>query len=133
MTTPADGSLYAGRVTHRRLKPRRHALAYRVFQVLIDLDRLDDLDARLRLFSRNGFNVLSFHDRDHGDGSATPLRARLTLIGALAYFVSPFDLVPDVLVGLGFVDDTAILLAAISAVRASIHDRHRAARRPFRR
>src|SRR3546814_6227328 len=38
-----------------------------------DLDRLDELDARLRLFSHNRFNLLALHDRDHGDG--TSLRA----------------------------------------------------------
>jgi uncharacterized membrane protein YkvA (DUF1232 family) len=59
----------------------------------------------------------------------TPLRARLTLIGALAYFVSPFDVVPDFILALGFVDDASILLAAITAVRASIREEHREAAR----
>lgn len=60
---------------------------------------------------------------------ATPLKARLTLIGALAYFVSPFDLVPDFLLGLGFVDDASILMAALATVRASIREDHREAAR----
>ncbi len=59
----------------------------------------------------------------------TPTGARLTLIAALAYFVSPFDIVPDMIVGLGFMDDATVLLAAISAVRGSIRDEHRAAAR----
>lgn len=33
--------------------------------------------------------------------SATPLAIRATLLGALAYFVLPFDAVPDLLLGLG--------------------------------
>src|SRR3546814_1634691 len=41
--------------------------------LLVDIDRLDELDARLRLFSHNRFNLLALHDRDHGDG--TSLRA----------------------------------------------------------
>ncbi len=60
---------------------------------------------------------------------ATPLRARLTLIGALAYFVSPFDIVPDFIIGLGFLDDASVLMAAFAAVRGSIRDDHREAAR----
>jgi uncharacterized membrane protein YkvA (DUF1232 family) len=59
----------------------------------------------------------------------TPLAARLTLIGALAYFVAPFDFVPDILLGFGFLDDASVLLAALGAVRGSIKDEHRAAAR----
>jgi uncharacterized membrane protein YkvA (DUF1232 family) len=59
----------------------------------------------------------------------TPIKPRLVLIGALAYFVTPFDVVPDILLGLGFVDDASILLAALAAVRSSIRDEHREAAR----
>lgn len=59
----------------------------------------------------------------------TPHRARLTLIAALAYFVSPFDLVPDFLLGLGFLDDASVLAAAIAAVSSSIKEEHREAAR----
>ena len=59
----------------------------------------------------------------------TPTRARLTLIVALAYFVSPFDFVPDVILGLGFLDDASVLAAAFAAVRGSIRDEHREAAR----
>jgi len=59
----------------------------------------------------------------------TPTAARLTLIAALAYFVTPFDFVPDMIAGLGFMDDATVLLAAISAVRGSIRDEHREAAR----
>lgn len=59
----------------------------------------------------------------------TPLSARLTLVGALAYFVAPFDLVPDFILAIGFLDDASILLAAISAVRNSIKEEHRVAAR----
>ncbi|NWG46474.1 MAG: DUF1365 domain-containing protein [Alphaproteobacteria bacterium] len=68
----ADGALYAGRVRHARVNPLRHRFSYRVFTGLFDIDRLDALAGRLRLFSHNRFNLFSFHDRDHGprDGSA---------------------------------------------------------------
>ena len=70
-------ALYRGRVMHRRLRPKAHMLTYRVFWLLLDLAEIDDLDQRLRLFSRNRFNLLSFHDRDHGEASGTDLRPRI--------------------------------------------------------
>lgn len=59
----------------------------------------------------------------------TPSRARFTLIAALAYFVAPFDVVPDFLMGLGFLDDASVLAAALAAVGSSIRDEHREAAR----
>ena len=70
-------ALYRGNVTHRRLRPRDHRLNYRVFWLLLDLAEIDGLDRRLRLFSRNRFNLVSFHDRDHGDGSGAALRPQI--------------------------------------------------------
>lgn len=70
-------ALYRGDVRHRRLRPRIHQLDYRVFWLLLDLDEIGGLDRRLRLFSRNRFNLLSFHDRDYGDGSGQALRPQV--------------------------------------------------------
>ena len=70
-------ALYPGLVTHARTRPRRHRLAYRVYTVLLDLDEVPELHRRLRLFSAGRFNLMSFHAADHGDGSATPLRAQI--------------------------------------------------------
>ena len=70
-------ALYGGLVTHARTRPRRHRLTYRVFTILIDLDELPMLHQRLRLFSAGRFNLISFNPRDHGDGSATPLRTQI--------------------------------------------------------
>lgn len=63
------GFLYPSRVMHRRLIAPFHRFVYRVFYLLLDVDRIGELHARLRLFSRNRFNLVAFHDRDHGDGS----------------------------------------------------------------
>jgi len=70
-------ALYRGDVMHRRWRPKPHRLRYRVFWLLLDLAEIDDLDQRLRLFSRGRGNLLSFHDRDHGDGSGAGLRPQV--------------------------------------------------------
>jgi uncharacterized membrane protein YkvA (DUF1232 family) len=56
---------------------------------------------------------------------ATPLAARAVLYGALAYFVLPFDLIPDWLLGFGFTDDAAVLAAAMRSILPNIKDHHR--------
>ena len=59
----------------------------------------------------------------------TPLHVRTALMGALAYFVLPFDAVPDILLVAGFADDAAALFAALRLVSAHIRPVHRAAAR----
>lgn len=70
------GVLYPSRVMHRRLVAPGYRFVYRLFYLLVDVDRLDELQRRLRLFSRNRFNLVSFHDRDHGSDGPGGLRAR---------------------------------------------------------
>lgn len=69
--------LYPGVVSHTRLKPRRHALRYRIFMLLLDLDELAEVDRGLKLFSLQRFNLTGFDPRRHGDGSATPLKVQV--------------------------------------------------------
>jgi uncharacterized membrane protein YkvA (DUF1232 family) len=59
----------------------------------------------------------------------TPHRVRAVLLGALAYFILPFDAVPDLLAGIGFSDDVTVLVAAIAMVRSHITPAHREAAR----
>ncbi len=61
--------------------------------------------------------------------SETPLRVRAVLLGALAYFVLPFDFVPDFLPILGFTDDAAVLAGALKLVLDNIRPEHRDAAR----
>lgn len=60
-----QSAVYLGRLAHARHFPKKNAFAYGVFMMYLDLDELDELDRRFRLFSRNRFNVFSFYDRDH--------------------------------------------------------------------
>jgi uncharacterized membrane protein YkvA (DUF1232 family) len=59
----------------------------------------------------------------------TSFAVRATLLVALAYFVLPFDIVPDFVAGLGFTDDAAVLYAALRVVAGAIEPRHREAAR----
>ncbi len=59
----------------------------------------------------------------------TPRHVQLALIGALAYFILPFDIVPDMLPVLGFTDDAAVLAAAVRLVAGHITPAHREAAR----
>jgi uncharacterized protein len=78
-----SSALYVGSVMHRRVKPRAHRLRYRMFWMLFDLDEIGVLSRRLRLFSRERFNLFSFHNADHGDGSGRSLREQAeTLLSA---------------------------------------------------
>ena len=56
---------------------------------------------------------------------ATPARVKAVLMGALAYFVVPADLIPDFIASIGFTDDAAVLFLAIQTVAPHIKDRHR--------
>lgn len=61
----------------------------------------------------------------------TPIAAKGMMMAALAYFVLPTDAIPDVLAGVGFTDDAAVIAALLAVVGKNIKDRHRAAARRF--
>ncbi len=59
----------------------------------------------------------------------TPGRVKAVLAGALVYFVTPMDMIPDFVAGIGFTDDAAVLAMAIGVAGAHIKRRHRQAAR----
>lgn len=72
-----QSALFPGHVMHARLRPKVHKLAYKIYSLLLDLDELEALDRKLKLFSVNRFNLFSFCEKDRGDGSTTPLRSQV--------------------------------------------------------
>ena len=64
--------IYNGTVIHKRFKPKTHFFKYSVFSLLIDLSELDYLNKKIKFFSCNKFNLVSFYEKDHGnrDGSS---------------------------------------------------------------
>lgn len=89
MATPTTGSdmtrngglpkaaavLYSGDVMHQRMKPIGHRFRYRVFSLMVDIDRLAEADGQSTLFSVNRRNLASFFEADHTGDATIGLRA----------------------------------------------------------
>ena len=61
----------------------------------------------------------------------TPLYVKAVLMAAVAYFITPADVIPDFIAGLGYTDDAAVLMAAVRAVGSNIRPHHRDQARRF--
>ena len=68
-----NSCIYSGFVTHRRFKPKRHFFTYKTFSLLINLYETKNLEKKIKFFSYNKFNILSFYDLDHGPRDGTSL------------------------------------------------------------
>jgi DUF1365 family protein len=67
----AQALIGIGEVRHRRLRPAANAFAYPTYFLLLPMRSLRAQPAAA--LARNRFGLLSFHDRDHGDGRADAL------------------------------------------------------------
>lgn len=128
----ANSAIYVGHVVHQRHRPKKHALRYSVFSVLLDLDDLPELD-RLRWFGHNKRALFSFRDADHADGGdlrawvtgqlraeGLPAPGRIRLLcypRILGYVFNPLTVwYCD--------DDKGAPLATIYEVHNTFHERH---------
>ncbi|MCP5298128.1 MAG: DUF1365 domain-containing protein [Chromatiaceae bacterium] len=132
----AAAVIYACKVMHRRFGDFDYRFRYRTFSVLLDIDRLQEVDRISRWFSVDRFNLLSFHRADHLPRGQSDLRGWLTK--ALAPFGVDVGAMrvrllcmPRVL-GLGF-DPLSVwycegpqgnLLAAVCEVHNTFSERH---------
>ena len=66
-------AIYNGTVIHKRFKPKTHFFKYSVFSLLIDLSDIRELDKKIKFFSFNKFNLVSFYEKDHGDRDGSSL------------------------------------------------------------
>jgi cyclopropane-fatty-acyl-phospholipid synthase len=82
---PQDAWLYEGRVMHQRLGAVGHRFEYPVWNLAVDLDQLDTLSARSRLFGYNRRALVSLWDKDYlsGEGSLRQKVDRLLLARGL--------------------------------------------------
>lgn len=128
--------LYEGAVMHARLSDAHHRFQYRVVSLLIDLDRLDEANQLSPWFGINRLAPVSFHERDHGAGFKSSLRAHVDHLLREAGLSKPASKVsllcyPRVL---GYVfnplsvyfafDDDGAIMALIYEVRNTFGDMH---------
>ena len=66
--------IYNGKVIHRRFKPKEHYFKDNVFSLLIDIDELEIIVNKIKIFSYNKFNIISFFDKDHGPRDGTSVK-----------------------------------------------------------
>ena len=77
MKAITSSAIYEGTTTHVRRKPFEHRLQYGLFSLLVDLDELEEL-GRMKFFSHNRTNLISFFDQDHGARDGGDLREWIT-------------------------------------------------------
>ena len=68
-----NSCIYNGTVIHKRYKPKTHFFKYSVFSLLLDLSELELLNDKIKFFSFNKFNLISFFEKDHGNRDGTSL------------------------------------------------------------
>ena len=51
-----------------------------------------------------------------------PAKSLVLIVAGILYFVMPIDLIPDFVVGIGFLDDAAVLAWVVSSVRTVVTD-----------
>lgn len=56
----------------------------------------------------------------------TPAWAKAAIVGALGYFITLVDAIPDITPAIGYTDDLGVLVMAVAAVSAYINDNVRA-------
>lgn len=135
---PPDAPLtmYRGQVMHHRMRPKAHRFSYKVYSVLMDLDRQHEIDGMSSVLSHNRWNLFSVHDKDHGPADGGPLRPWANALFAEAGLTIPPARVmllcyPRILgavfnplsVYYGY-DESGALIGVIYEVRNTFGERH---------
>jgi DUF1365 family protein len=82
-TPPAQPLIGFGQVRHTRLKPVRNIFAYRTYFLMLPMRSLQRFNAAPSPLARNRFGLVSFYDRDHGDGRSPQDGGALAWLDAL--------------------------------------------------
>jgi len=73
-----NSSLYLSKIFHERKYPKINSFWYTIFMFSLDLDELELLHKRFKLFGYNKFNIFSFYDSDHFKKSDKQIKRRTT-------------------------------------------------------
>lgn len=100
------------------------------------IDEVDEVRVERRFWPKLRRSVARIPFADHllsvwyaARDPETPAGAKGMMLAALAYFIMPVDAIPDVLAGIGFTDDAAVITAVVATLSAHIRSRHRKAAR----
>lgn len=69
-----NSAIYVGKVRHRRVKPIEHLLQYRIYEILIDIDELEEIASKTRGFGTRRRSFFGFNPRLHGPRDGSSLR-----------------------------------------------------------
>jgi uncharacterized membrane protein YkvA (DUF1232 family) len=61
----------------------------------------------------------------------TPAMAKALMMAALAYFVLPTDAIPDVIAGIGYTDDAAVIATVLTLIGRHLRPEHKDAAQAF--
>jgi DUF1365 family protein len=126
--TDSISCIYRGGVTHKRLRPLKHRLSYRVFMFYLALKELPKLDRGGFLFGYNRPALFSFYDRDHGerDGSSLSSWVKTKLVQDIRIFCLPrlFGYVFNPLSIIFCHDETGALRAVLYEVKNTFGEQH---------
>ena len=75
MSVPQTDALYVGHIGHRRFTPKQHAFRYRIFQLYLDISRIEQTLKPFWFCSTERFNWLSYRRKDYFGDCALPLAA----------------------------------------------------------
>ena len=102
----------------RKVKPEDlKDLLSRAGKIRTMLEKNEDL---VRLKDDGLLLVALIRDYSKGNYRKVPFRTIASAAGALLYLLTPIDLIPDTIIGIGLVDDAAVIKACIDMIRSDL-------------
>jgi uncharacterized membrane protein YkvA (DUF1232 family) len=97
-----------------------HDIVNNAFRKVMDIDKSSDqlnvLVKKALLFLKMLQSYIS------GDYKNIPLRTIVAITASLLYFINPFDLIPDMIPGVGLLDDLAVFMWVAGNIDKDIKD-----------
>jgi uncharacterized membrane protein YkvA (DUF1232 family) len=104
----------AGKIIHKQ-KRLNAVLNEATAKLKKNRSRLQKIFGNLELLIRM---AKAYHS---GEYRRLPLKAIITIVGAIIYVINPFDMIPDFITGLGFFDDAAVVTYVMKTLQDEIN------------